>query len=126
MAETYVQQLSLQNAAWLSARQAAISSNVANANTPGYKAQDVRPFAEALEQTTLGPTVSNSGHLVSFSSLASQLGLVGEIPWATYHSGGNVSLEQEMIKASEVAADYKLNVSIQRSFHRMLLTITGA
>ena len=29
---------------WLAARQTAIAGNVANANTPGYKALDVQPF----------------------------------------------------------------------------------
>lgn len=126
MAETYIYQLSMQNAAWLAARQAVISSNVANANTPGYKAQDIRPFAETLQQETVRPTLSNIGHLASSSSPLSEYRLVGEKAWETYHSGGNVNLEQEMIKASEVSADYRLNTSIVRSFHTMFLTVAGA
>lgn len=126
MAETYIHQLSMQNAAWLSARQAAIASNVANANTPGYKTQDVRPFAESLEQTSLNPTLSDASHLASYSTLSSQLHQAGESAWETYHSGGNVNLEHEMIKASEVSADYRLNTSIVRTFHRFFLNVTGS
>jgi flagellar basal-body rod protein FlgB len=126
MAETYIYQLSMQNAAWLAARQAVISSNVANANTPGYKAQDIRPFSEALQQADLRPTLSNVAHLTSSSSPLSGYRLVGQRAWETYHSGGNVNLEQEMIKASEVSADYRLNTSIVRSFHNMFLSVAGA
>ena len=38
---------------WLSVRQATIASNVANANTPGYKALDVEPFEKVMESTRL-------------------------------------------------------------------------
>ncbi|MFD2853698.1 flagellar basal body rod protein FlgB [Seohaeicola zhoushanensis] len=37
---------------WLSARQKVIAENVANADTPGYKARDVASFAETLESVT--------------------------------------------------------------------------
>jgi flagellar basal-body rod protein FlgB len=117
--------LSMQNAAWLAARQAVISSNVANANTPGYKALDVRPFSEALEQTGLTAEKSNAAHLASDSSSVSQYRLVGEHTWETFHSGANVNLEQEMIKASEVSAAYRLNTSIVRSFNQMFLSVMG-
>ena len=38
------------------------------------------------------------------------------------HSGNSVSLEKEMIKASEVNRSYKLNTSVVKAFHRMLIT----
>ncbi|GIL00252.1 MAG: flagellar biosynthesis protein FlgB [Alphaproteobacteria bacterium] len=126
MAETYLHQLSMQNAAWLAARQAVISSNVANANTPGFKAVDIRPFSEVVGQGALAAAVSNANHMTGGGTLSSQYRLVGEKAWETFHSGGNVNLEQEMIKASQVSADYRLNTSIMRSFHRMFLSVTGA
>ena len=38
---------------WLTVRQSTIAENVANANTPGFKAQDVKPFESVLENMTL-------------------------------------------------------------------------
>jgi flagellar basal-body rod protein FlgB len=40
------------------------------------------------------------------------------------HSGNSVSLEQEMIKGSDVNRDYSMNSAVVRSFHRMLLSST--
>ena len=41
-------ELASQQAHWLSARQVAVAENIANANTPGYKAADVPPFESRL------------------------------------------------------------------------------
>ena len=38
---------------WLTVRQSAIAQNVANVNTPGFKAQDVKPFESTLEAMSL-------------------------------------------------------------------------
>ena len=40
-------------ARWLSTDQSVIASNVANASTPGYRAQSVQPFSEVLDKTEL-------------------------------------------------------------------------
>ena len=47
-------ELASQQAHWLSARQVAVAENIANANTPGYKAADVPPFRiqSELDQAT--------------------------------------------------------------------------
>ncbi|MFX9054108.1 hypothetical protein ABTN50_19330, partial [Acinetobacter baumannii] len=37
------------------------------------------------------------------------------------HSGNNVSLEQEMLKAGDVAGQFSLNTSVYKSFHKMIL-----
>jgi flagellar basal-body rod protein FlgB len=42
--------------------------------------------------------------------------------WDVVHSGNSVSLEQEMIKGSDVNRDYSMNSAIVRSFNRMVLT----
>ena len=36
---------------WLAQRQSVISSNIANANTPGYKAKDVESFDDAMSKS---------------------------------------------------------------------------
>ena len=45
----YLFDLAARHTRWAAARQATIAGNIANANTPGYKALDIEPFAEVLD-----------------------------------------------------------------------------
>ena len=45
--------LAAKQAQWLSVRQSAIAGNIANANTPGYTANDVEPFEKVLDRTAV-------------------------------------------------------------------------
>lgn len=118
--------LASQHNNWLSTRQALLAGNVANANTPGYKAVDLQPFEEALESTRLQMTVSQQGHMADDDSVmtAATTDVAGEKGWEVFHSGSNVSVEQEMIKASEVNRAYTLNTNVMKAFQRMLMTST--
>ena len=107
---------------WLAVRQSTVAGNIANANTPGFRAQDVQPFEMAVEQARLAMRATQPGHLASGPPNAPATELRREEPWETTHSGNNVSLEQELIKAGEVNRAYRLNTSIVRTFHRMLMT----
>jgi len=124
MGPIHLFQIASERNAWLVARQTAIAENIANANTPGFKAIDVKPFDRAVERTRLAMTTTMPGHLSPAA---------GEFPttkqrqdgmWEIAHSGNNVSIEREMMKAGEVAGSYSLNVSIIRAFHRMFLAST--
>jgi flagellar basal-body rod protein FlgB len=41
--------------------------------------------------------------------------------WDITHSGNSVSMEQELIKAGEVNRAFRLNTSVAKAFHRMML-----
>jgi flagellar basal-body rod protein FlgB len=110
-------------AQWLSLRQAAISSNVANANTPGYKGQDIEPFNKLLDAKVVSMAVTSPKHITTGTSLRAQ-GTRKEDSWDVVHSGNSVSLEQEMLKAGDINRDYSLNTAIVKSFHRMFLNST--
>ena len=106
---------------WLSISQAVLSSNVSNANTPGYKAQSVKPFAEVLDNTQLQLASTNPAH-IDLDPQAQETAAVKDTdPWETTDSGNTVSLEQEMLKAGEVGRSYSLNTSIVKAFHGMLM-----
>lgn len=107
---------------WLSVRQSAIAGNVANANTAGFRAQDVQPFEMAVEQARLSMASTQPGHLSSGPPGAPETELRRGDPWEVSHSGNNVSLEQEMLKAGEVNRAYRLNTSIAKVFHRLILS----
>jgi flagellar basal-body rod protein FlgB len=107
---------------WLSVRQTAIAGNIANANTPGFRAQDVQPFEMALEQARLAMAATQPGHLSSGPPDAPATELRREDAWETTHSGNNVSLEQELLKSGEVNRAMRLNTNVAKAFHRMILT----
>jgi flagellar basal-body rod protein FlgB len=115
----YLFDLAFQRSQWLSVRQTAVAENVANVNTPNYRARDVEPFEATLDQTGLQMVATNSGHLSLDTSPVRASAVHAARSWDITSHGNDVSMEKELIKASEVTRDYSLNVSIVKSFHRM-------
>jgi flagellar basal-body rod protein FlgB len=110
-----------QHNSWLSARQAAIAGNIANVNTPGYKALDVEPFAAVMEKTQLTMASTSPAHMTSAGEAKPAAAVGTEQPWEIAHSGNSVTLEEELIKAGDINRAFKLNTGVLRAFHRMLL-----
>jgi flagellar basal-body rod protein FlgB len=106
---------------WLSVRQSTIAGNIANANTPGYKALDLEPFEKTLELTRLAMTATHPGHIADASSRTAMVEVRSADAWEVTHSGNNVSIEKELLGAGEVNRAYRLNTSIAKAFHRMIL-----
>jgi len=127
MSEIQLFGIASQQARWLGERQTVIASNLANASTPGYKAQDVVPFSSVLNGVEAGMRVTNARHM-NVSGTVGQGG-IADSPTATRidplgktsHSGNSVSVEHELVKGSQVAGAYSLNTNIVKAFHRMLL-----
>jgi len=109
------------NNKWLSVRQTAVAGNIANANTPGFKAVDTEPFEKVLSRMPLELAVTQPGHMTSPEIGIPVVDVRDEEAWDVVHSGNTVVLEQELMKASEVNRSFALNSGITRAFHRMLL-----
>jgi flagellar basal-body rod protein FlgB len=118
----YLFDLASRQSQWLAVRQTTISGNVANANTPGYRARDVEPFADVLDKTKLTMVATSASHIGVSPSRAEAEKVKKSDSWDIVHSKNSVSLEQEMIKAGEVNRQHSLNTSIVKTFHRMLLS----
>ena len=114
--------LASQNAQWLTTRQAMINQNVANANTPGYRAMDVKPFSDVLDTTGIQLAATQSGHISMTPLDAPATVKTPNDGWDTTVSGNSVVLEQEMMKATEINRSYALNTSVTKAFHNMLLS----
>jgi flagellar basal-body rod protein FlgB len=118
----YLFDLAGRQAEWLSLRQQVIAGNVANANTPAFRAKDLKPFGEILDKTQLAMTATSPDHLTRSGLEAAAADLRSAQPWDVAPTGNSVNLEQEMIKAGEVNRDFALNTSIVKTFHRMLMS----
>ncbi len=125
MAEIYLDKLLSQNANWLSVRQSLVASNIANANTPGFKAMDVRKMA-VVDTGFIDLLKTHKNHLATGVGSSMGIATIEDTPWEVNHSGGTVSLPKEMIKSGEIASDYQLNTAIRKSFHRMLNSVFGS
>lgn len=114
-------ELASRQAEWLSVRQSVVAGNIANANTPGYKAKDVTPFQSVLENTGIRMAATNPAHLTE-ASLSSEITEVepnenvGE-----QISGNSVGLAEELMKQGQVKREFELNAGLVKSFHRMML-----
>jgi flagellar basal-body rod protein FlgB len=100
-------------AAHAAERQSAIARNVANADTPGYRAQDLPDFTETNRAQDAGRMrQTRSGQLGVPATPQSYV--AGErAPQGTLSPNGNsVSLEAEMVKAADVKRDHDLALAI--------------
>lgn len=109
---------------WLAQRQSVISSNVANANTPGYKAKDIESFDDVMRKS-VSMTVTDPQHLSSGIGTFRQAE-DGSSEAEVLVSGNDVNLEQEFLKSNDVMRSYSMNTQIMRTFDRMLQSVTKA
>ncbi|ABS16912.1 MULTISPECIES: flagellar basal body rod protein FlgB [Brucella/Ochrobactrum group] len=123
MSSIHLFDLAARQAQWLSVRQATVAGNVANANTPDFRARDVQPFADVLDKTQLTMAATSPLHLESGADGITGARLRPDDITEQTHSGNTVDVEQEMMKAGEIAREYSLNTSIVKAFHRMMLSV---
>ena len=96
---------------WLSARQSVIAENVANANTPGFRASDLKPmdFAKVLGGQTgsLQLAATDPAHITASSGSVNGSEFIQMVT-----SPNSVSLEEQMMKVSQTATDYAFTTGL--------------
>ena len=118
------------NLNYLSSRQTVLAQNIANANTPGYEAKDLkRPdfasFMQANSATTTGSlTQTNSNH-ISGMNVATQYKKVSSEGFEITPSGNKVVLEDEVMKLSRTGMEYQETTGMYRKMIEMLKTAIG-
>lgn len=104
-------------------RQRVIALNVANADTPGYHARDLRGF-DPERGSAIGMKATRPQHLAA-------------APWGSHRAaavadggepspnGNTVSLEAEMVRSADAKRQFDLSLSVMQSGLTMLRTATG-
>lgn len=124
---------------WLTQRQEVLAQNIANANTPGYEAKDLKEldFGAMVEASgsKLAPVATNAGHIGSPVMSAAEgmsLGqarggeLIKKADFETTPSGNSVTLEDEMVKVAQTQMDYDTVTSLySKSLGLIKLAISG-
>ena len=117
---------------WLNARQGVLSQNVANADSPGYLARDLKPidFADEMRRATSGASstglVTTDPHHMTISA-EQDAGYAGaDAPDTESNPTGNtVSLESEMIKVADTQGQYAAAANLYAKAMGMLRTAIG-
>jgi len=105
-----------------SLRQQAISSNIANVNTPGFKRLDVSASFESAFKSALGNL--SEGGSVGMMPTGSITTAADQGPARS--DGNTVQIEQEMLGLAQNSARYEFaSTMLANSFHGMKTAITG-
>lgn len=122
MAINNVLDLAARQASWLLSRENQVAQNVANANTPGYKAADLTPFEASLQTASLQLTTTSPRHIsIPQSGFQIEPEETTTTKSDTFLSGNNVSLESEMMKGGEINRAYSLNAAVVKTFNGMIV-----
>jgi flagellar basal-body rod protein FlgB len=113
--------LASRQAEWLSVRQSVVSGNIANANTPGFRAKDVSAFDAVLQNTQLPMRATNPMHFTDSPSESYVVEKEVDEGSATQLSGNSVDISEELMKQGSIKRDYDLNAAIVKAFNKMIL-----
>ncbi len=97
-------------------RHAVLSENIANANTPDFKAKDLKPFAEIYKQS------AQSGASLAALSMSSQL---VETAGNADPNGNTVSLEGQMLTSVQTVGKHDLALLMYRKTLDMMKLAIG-
>ncbi len=119
--------------AWLGQRQNVLSQNIANADTPGYTARDLKPmdFEQALRNVaspnrfSAGLMTDNPRHIAITPQSAGAFADVATPDVESTPSGNSVSLEQEMIKVADTQAQFRAATNLYAKAIQMMKTAIG-
>lgn len=114
---------------WLTQRQRVLAQNIANADTPGYTAEDVKPI-----DFTRGHGGNAFALTLATTHEAHRRGLGPDErfevrreddPYETSPSKNGVVLEEQLVKTARTAADYELMTGLYRKHTQMLRIALG-
>jgi len=117
--------LAEQRLAWTDRRQGVLAQNIANVNTPGWRAKDLRPFAEAMA-TAISPGLARTdpGHLAGTEDTAAE-SLLAPQAGARTPDGNAVSMDTELMKVANTAQAQQVATTLYRKYLSMFSLALG-
>ena len=119
---------------WLHSNQSVLSQNVANADTPGYKTQqlekqDFSGLVDELSNTKQAPamrmTANKAGHMAPGGAQAADLRVRDEKDLEENPQGNSVVLEEEMMKVADNQMEYGMVVNLYKKNMGLLKIAMG-
>lgn len=117
----------------LADRQRVVAQNIANSETPGFKAQDLAApdFSALLNAGAAGhvaaPRVAPTAAMVALGARPAMGGGLVADPdtFETKADGNNVTLEDQLLKMGQIQADFAAVTNIYRKQQALLQTALG-
>lgn len=116
---------------YLDTRQKVLAQNVANADTPGYVPKELSKvdFGRVLRKVTDHNRVqietTNANHMPPDGEVEDAKNKSAKLVYEVAPVGNEVSLEEQMVKASQNTMDYNLMTTLYQKNVRMLKTAMG-
>jgi flagellar basal-body rod protein FlgB len=108
---------------WATQRYSVAAANIANLDTPGFRAMEVEPFQLEVNATAMRISLTHQGHINAQGTSSAQSHEVFQQNRADEtHSANNVSAENEMRIIGEAARSVSANTSLMKLFHRMTIS----
>ncbi|SEV92830.1 flagellar basal-body rod protein FlgB [Aliiroseovarius sediminilitoris] len=108
------------------ARQSVITQNIANADTPGYRAKDIASFAETFRENNGGAMqATRARHLTGSVDQANAEPNMVYRAGAMSPNGNSVALETEMMAAAEAKRDQDLALTVYKTSLGIMRTALG-
>lgn len=114
--------LAEQRLRWIDQRQSVLAQNVANANTPDYKARDLPSFATSLAQQGISLAATEPGHMTipDASLRGRELPSDGKAP-----NGNTVSMEEQLGKVAETSSTQELVTNLYHKYQSLFQLVLG-
>lgn len=111
--------------AWLDRRQQVLAQNIANADTPGYSARDVTPFARLLARNApVEPLRTSPMHLPARQGMAASA-RPERLATERTPAANAVQIERELMKVAETETHQALSVGLFRGFAGLVRIALG-
>lgn len=118
---------------FLNQRQRILSQNISNADTPGYKPQDLRDldFRETLKNIEKNKSDSvyinrtNAGHMSPNGDIDNPKSGKQRHTYEVAHAGNAVILEEQLMKTNKNMIDYNLMTNMYQKNMGMIRTSLG-
>jgi len=116
---------------YLGQRQETLAKNIANANTPGYRAMDLAApdFQSAMNSVQPVDMAATSPSHFGVAKGATAPTAAKEkpiVPWEISPDGNSVVLEQQMMEASSTQANYQMATELYRKYIGMMKLALGS
>jgi flagellar basal-body rod protein FlgB len=113
-----------QRLAWLDRRAAVLAGNIANADTPNWRARDLAPFTAALQQATVEPERTNPMHLAGTDAQTDAAAAATNGERAL--DGNDVRLDVELSKVADTETAQTLVTGLIHTYIGMFRTAMGS
>lgn len=116
---------------YLEQRHRVISQNVANADTPGYQPQDLKPvdfstaMTKVVKSNSVLPERTQAGHMNPNGDIDNPRRDEQDQVYEVAPAGNAVILEEQMLKSSENKMDYSLMTTLYQKNVAMLRAAMG-